>query len=197
MRAVPTPAGIAIDVDGARLRVPPGVRIDLGGIGKGLAADLVAEALVAAGAAGALVDVGGDLRATGASPDGEGWAVEVEDPLDPARTAVTLHFGDGGDVGVATSSTLGRRWSRADGSTAHHVVDAATGRSLDGPYVAATVVATRAWLADVGCKVVLAGDPWPLALGPVLPALAFDATGAVVELGGIDAWYASGGGCPT
>ena len=61
--------------------LPLGVTLDPGGIGKGFAADLTAAALVEAGAAGALVDVGGDLSATGCPPAAEGWAVTVPDPL--------------------------------------------------------------------------------------------------------------------
>ncbi len=40
--SVPGWAGIAIDEPGMRVRLPAGTRIDLGGVGKGLAADLVA-----------------------------------------------------------------------------------------------------------------------------------------------------------
>ncbi len=61
--AAPGFARIDVDVDGSRVRVPRDVRIDLGGLGKGLAADLVARGLVDRGARSALVSLGGDLRA--------------------------------------------------------------------------------------------------------------------------------------
>ena len=184
----PGPAGIVLDHERGCIQLPPGVRLDLGGIGKGLAADLVAEALVAQGAAGALVDVGGDLRATGAAPGGTGWLVEVEDPFDIARTLVTLGFADGTDVAVATSSVLGRRWWR-HGREVHHLVDPATGVSMHTAGVAATVVAPRAWLAEVAAKVVLAGDPWPAALGPPRPSLLVDASGRCRARDGIEAYF--------
>ena len=63
--STPSPGCGAITVDhlvGA-VRLPPGVAIDLGGIGKGYTADLVAADLLAAGARGVLVNMGGDLRA--------------------------------------------------------------------------------------------------------------------------------------
>lgn len=184
----PGAAGIVLDHEGGCIQLPPGVRLDLGGIGKGLAADLVAEALVAQGAAGALVDVGGDLRATGASPGGTGWLVEVEDPFDTARTLATLGFADGTDVAVATSSVLGRRWWR-HGREVHHLVDPATGAPMRTAGVAATVVAPRAWLAEVAGKVVLAGDPWPAALGPPRPSLLVDASGRCRARDGIEAYF--------
>lgn len=185
--AVPGPAGIVLDHAHGCIQLPAGVRLDLGGIGKGLAADLVAEALVAQGAAGALVDVGGDLRATGASPGGTGWLVEIEDPLDTARTLATLAFADGADGAVATSSVLGRRWWRR-GREVHHLVDPATGAPMRTAGVAATVVAPRAWLAEVACKVVLAGDPWPAALGSARPSLLVDAQGRCHARDGIEAY---------
>ena len=56
------------------------VEIDPGGIGKGLAADLVVELLLDEAARGALVNVGGDLRVEGTAPTGAGWVVAVTDP---------------------------------------------------------------------------------------------------------------------
>ena len=55
---------------GNRLTRTQYVTLDSGGIGKGLAADLVAESIVAAGAKGALVDLGGDIRAIGVDQHG-------------------------------------------------------------------------------------------------------------------------------
>ena len=56
---------IEVDDDAGTVRIPDGVGFDPGGIGKGLAADLVAEELVELGAAGVCVNVGGDVRVAG------------------------------------------------------------------------------------------------------------------------------------
>jgi thiamine biosynthesis lipoprotein len=61
-------AGIRIDAEAGTLTLPPGTRLDLGGIAKGYAADLLCAQLRAAGAAGACVNVGGDLRVSGTAP---------------------------------------------------------------------------------------------------------------------------------
>src|SRR5205823_3187293 len=109
----PLAAGAAgIEIDGDRVRLPAGVGFDPGGIGKGLAADLVVSEALAAGAAGACVNLGGDLRVAGEPPDGpSAWTVAVEHPASPEPVALLgLH-----DGAVATSTTLRRRWTAAAG----------------------------------------------------------------------------------
>lgn len=125
--------------------LPAGTVFDPGGIGKGLAADLVVATLLAAGAAGALVALGGDLRAAGTPPTGGGWTVAVDDPRFTADELMRVAVPGGG---VATSSPLRRRW-RTAGGEAHHLIDPATGRPAAPAVVAATVVAGEAWWAEV------------------------------------------------
>lgn len=179
-RPAPGCAGIAVDVDTGVVRIPAGVRIDPGGIGKGLAADLVATTLVADGATGGLVNIGGDLRVAGTAPPG-GWRIDVDLPA-LADTRFVLRSG-----GVATSSTHRRRWVR-DGHTQHHLIDPRTGAPATSPFVAATVVAGTAWHAEVLAKaVVLAGSV--TAAGRVLTAadagLLVDTDGQAHELAGL------------
>ena len=140
----PGPGGVLLDARARTVTLPAGVGIDPGGIGKGLAADIVSEELLQAGAEGALVSVGGDLRVRGAAPSGASWTVTVQDPYAPAREMARLALADGG---VATSSRLRRRWRRG-GRELHHLVDPATGRPADGAVDAATVVAGAAWWAE-------------------------------------------------
>ena len=130
------------------VHVPDGVRIDVGGIGKGVAADLVVEELLDRGAAGACVNVGGDLRVVGRAPTSEGWIVGVADPFFPERQVVRLALDEGA---VATSSRLGRRWWRG-GRPIHHIVDPTTGQPVESRVAAATVIAGRAATAEVLAK---------------------------------------------
>jgi thiamine biosynthesis lipoprotein len=139
-------ADIVIDPDGRTISLPAGARFDPGGIGKGLAADLVADELRSFGAVGVCVNVGGDLRVAGVAPDaGDAWAIALRDDPDDepvAHVAVA-------DGGVATTSRSRRRWTTADGIERHHVIDPATGRSARTPVVHATAIAADAWRAEV------------------------------------------------
>jgi thiamine biosynthesis lipoprotein len=125
-----------------------GVSIDLGGIAKGFAADLVAGEVLALGAGAVLVNVGGDLRCT-ARPDGIAWRIAVDDPFHPGTAIASVALGDGA---LATSTSTRRHWQveRADGTraTAHHIIDPATGQSALTDVAAVTVVASEAVWAE-------------------------------------------------
>jgi thiamine biosynthesis lipoprotein len=146
-RPAPGCAGIAVDAEASTVQLPRGVHFDPGGIGKGLAADLVASTLLDDGARGALVNVGGDTRVAGRPPP-DGWRIAADLP-GPAAVELALHSG-----AVATSSILHRRWGRA-GDTRHHLIDPATGAPATTPFVAVTVVAGGAWWAEVLTKAVM------------------------------------------
>jgi thiamine biosynthesis lipoprotein len=74
---VPGCSGIVVDHAGGTVTVPTGMRLDLGGIGKGRAADLTATLLAEAGALGAVVDLGGDVRTIGVAPEADQWVITV------------------------------------------------------------------------------------------------------------------------
>ncbi len=69
-----------IDIDGSQVTLHRGTTVDSGGVGKGLAADLAVEFALKAGALGALVEVGGDVRVGGVSPRSDSWRLAIEDP---------------------------------------------------------------------------------------------------------------------
>ncbi|HEX5946845.1 MAG TPA: FAD:protein FMN transferase [Acidimicrobiales bacterium] len=170
---VPGPAGIELDPQRSTVTLPAGARFDPGGIGKGLASDLVADALLEAGALGALVNLGGDLRAAGDAPDPEGWPVSLPDPLRPGHELARFSLRDGA---VATSSRLHRQWRTATGP-AHHLIDPTTGRSSTGDTVAVTVVADRAWRAEALTKALFLDGPHALDAHPDVHALVVTADG--------------------
>ena len=135
---------VQIDPATSSVFVPIGLSLDPGGIGKGFAADLVVTELLASGAGGALVSIGGDIAAAGQAPHPEGWHVHVEDPLRCPSIGLTIAVSDGG---IATSSTRSRRWLHG-GSEVHHIVDPATGEQSLTDLATATVVANAGWLAE-------------------------------------------------
>jgi thiamine biosynthesis lipoprotein len=147
------PGGITLDPTVGSVLVHAGTGFDPGGIGKGLAADLVTAELVERGAAGALVNVGGDLVARGSSPRPGGWSIDIEDPTSPDRRVARVLLRDGA---VCTSSRVKRRWRTTDGASVHHLLDPRTGRPYDSSLVAVTVVAGEAWWAEALTKAVFA-----------------------------------------
>ncbi|WP_327432896.1 FAD:protein FMN transferase [Streptomyces sp. NBC_01236] len=152
-RRAPGCAGIEIGDD--RVWLPPGVRLDLGGIGKGYAADLVAEELLAAGAAGACVNLGGDVRAAGAAPGADAWVIAVEDEAHPGSDLAWLALARGA---VATSTRLRRRWRRG-GQELHHLIDPVSGAPADTSLATVTVVAAETHWAEVLAKAALIAGP--------------------------------------
>lgn len=78
---------VHLDAISGAVDLPAGMGVDLGGVAKGCTVDRAACHLAPWGAA--LVDAGGDMRAT-APPDGEPWPIAVQDPFDPARDLMVL-----------------------------------------------------------------------------------------------------------
>lgn len=149
--AAPAPGCAGIEIDHDRVRLPEGVRLDLGGIGKGYAADLVAAELLHWGAEGACVNLGGDVRAAGRAPGPGGWTVAVDDHLRPGKDLSWVALADGA---VASSTRLRRRWQQA-GREMHHLIDPRTGRPAESSVAAVTVVAAQAHWAEILAKAAL------------------------------------------
>jgi thiamine biosynthesis lipoprotein len=141
---------ITVDPKTHTVTFGPTTGFDPGGIGKGLAADLVAEEMVKHGAIGALVAIGGDIRCIGQGPADGGWVIAVGDTVAgvPNKT-VALHEG-----AVASSTSRRRRWTctTARGiNDVHHLLNPATGRPAASAANFVTVIAARCsdaeWLA--------------------------------------------------
>lgn len=145
---VPSPQEIVMLKGTNTIIMPPGLSIDPGGIGKGLAADWVTNFLVTNGALGAMVNLGGDLRVMGQAPSSDGWVISIPDPQVEGDELVRFKLEDGA---VATSSRLKRRWQSSDGE-AHHLVDPATGRPMVSDVVVATAIAATGWQAEAFTK---------------------------------------------
>jgi thiamine biosynthesis lipoprotein len=130
----PVPAGGGVRIDGYHIELDAGVRIDLGGIGKGYAAERAAEPLATAGPC--LVNAGGDIATRGGS-----WPVGVA----TGDGTLTLELSGSG---LATSGRDRRAWRRG-GSALHHLIDPSTGASAASDVLRITVVAADAVDAEV------------------------------------------------
>ena len=134
------------------MRRPPGVRIDSGGTGKGLAADAVAHSLRRYSRF--VVDCGGDVRIGGPAAEAEPYEVEVEHPMTRER-AHLLYVGSGG---IATSGMNTRLWE-TDAGYAHHLLDPSTGEPAWTGLVGTTALAPTALEAETLAKAALLSGP--------------------------------------
>lgn len=172
-----------VELEGLRLSVPAGMVLDLGATAKAWAADrcacLVAESLGGA----ALVSLGGDLRVAGGEVDD--WTILVQDGPDEPASLISL----GTARGVATSSILGRSWTRWN-QRMHHVLDPVTCRPAPEVWRSVTVAAGSCLTANTMTTAALVkgvGAPLMLRDGG-LPSRLVRADGHVTTLNG---WPAS------
>jgi FAD:protein FMN transferase len=136
--------------DGVLVRTP-GVRIDSGGLGKGLFADIAAERL--ASHAAFAVDCGGDLHLGGAQRARR--TVEITSPFDHS----VLHTFEVAGGGVATSGIGKRSWLDESRAPAHHLLDPGTGRPAFTGIVQVTALAPSAVEAETLAKAALLSGP--------------------------------------
>jgi thiamine biosynthesis lipoprotein len=152
----------------------PDLHLDHGAIAKGYGVDRATDALRARGVQHAIVTVGGDLFALGASPEGEPWTVGIRSPHDRHALAATLRVSD---RAVATSGDY-ERFFRWRGMRYHHLIDPATAAPRRTPFHSATVLASRCMDADAASTSVF-GLPRDAAL---VIARRLDASAEVIPL---------------
>ena len=158
------------------LRMSAGMQIDFGGYGKEYAADRAAEVCLRHGVASGLVDLGGDVRIVGPTPDGKSWSVGIRDPRRPRGALVSLDLEAGG---IATSGDY-RRYMVVDGKRYSHLLDLRTGWPVSG-LTSVSVVAARCLVAGTASTIAMLkgadGAAWLDGLG--LPNLRVDVRGVV------------------
>jgi thiamine biosynthesis lipoprotein ApbE len=192
VRAVPGWRQVEFDQLSRRLRLPAGVRLDLGATAKAWVADRAAARISAGLGCGVLVSLGGDIAVSGQAPDG-GWRIRVQDisgppdepPTGPS-TVVAVHTG-----GLATSSIAARRWRRG-GDVLHHILDPRTGLPAPAVWRTVSVAAASCTDANIASTAAIirgrAAPAWLIGLG--LPARLVADDGHVQTCGG---WPTEGG----
>ena len=140
---------VAVDEAAGVVRRPPGVQIDTGGTGKGLAADLLAARL--RGTDRFAIDCGGDIRVGGVRTGERPFEVLVRHPL-TGEPLDRLRLTSGG---IATSGLDVRLWRDAHGRPAHHLLDPSTGRPAWTGLIGATALAPTALEAETLAKTAL------------------------------------------
>jgi FAD:protein FMN transferase len=128
-----------------RARKHADMRFDLNGIAKGFGVDRLTEVADQHGIKAGLFAIDGELRAVGAQPDGQGWAIAVEKPDLIARTPHSIL--ELQDVSVATSGDY-RHWVEVGGHRLSHTMDPHLGMPLRQSAGSVTVIAKDCMSAD-------------------------------------------------
>ncbi len=137
--------GIRVDTIRRRVTLPVGIKLDFGGIAKGMAVDAALERLRSSGMSPAMVNAGGDLAVMGYSPGSEQWPIAV--PGREQYWTIPLHHG-----AVATSGIAHRHWWQGQ-TLRHHLPDPRTGLPAQSDLWSVTVVTDRCEQAEVAAKV--------------------------------------------
>jgi thiamine biosynthesis lipoprotein len=174
-----------VTLTGRRLRMPAGVRLDLGATAKAWAADRAARAVSARFGVGALVALGGDIATAGPAP-ANGWQVLVQDGVNEPATTVGLAAGlDEGPAGLATSSTVSRSW-RNGTRAVHHILNPASGLPAEPVWRTVSVSAGSCLEANTfSTAAIVSGQDAPARLrASGHPARLVAADGTVLTLNG-------------
>lgn len=135
--------------------LPPGMEIDLGGIGKEYAVDRVFSLLAGMTDAALLVNFGGDLRARGPRRDGSAWQIGIETPDQESTAADSLSLVNGA---LATSGDA-RRFLLHDGMRYSHILNPKTGWPVHGGPRSATLLAADCVQAGMLATLTLLAGP--------------------------------------
>ncbi|WP_297527289.1 FAD:protein FMN transferase [Thiohalobacter sp.] len=143
-----------LELDGERVRSRnPAVQLDFGGFAKGYTLDEVIEALRREGAAHAVVNAGGDLRAIGRHGD-RPWRIGIRHPrADRVLGMIEVS----GDESVFTSGDYERGFE-IDGRRYHHIIDPRTGWPATGSQ-SVTVLHRSAAVADAAATALFVAGP--------------------------------------
>ncbi len=120
----------------------PEMRLDVGALGKGYAAEMIAQWLISEGVSGFVLDFGGNIRAVGEKPSGEGWRTGI---IDPDGSGYVRYF-DIKNTSVVTSGDYERYYTVAD-KRYHHIIDKDTLMPAEH-FASVSIVTESSALAD-------------------------------------------------
>ncbi|MCY6372661.1 FAD:protein FMN transferase [Clostridium ganghwense] len=147
--------------------------IDLGGIAKGYAADVLANVLKSKKIESAIINLGGNVYALGSKPNGKTWNIGIQNPFEPRGK----HLGilNINNKSIVTSGVY-ERFLEKNGKRYHHILSPFTGYPVENSLVSITIIADNSIDAD--------------GLSTTVFSLGLDAGRELVEsLDGIDAIF--------
>ncbi|MDQ6733396.1 MAG: FAD:protein FMN transferase [Nitrospirota bacterium] len=174
------------DAMGTAYLMLAGMRVDVGGIGKGFAADRAVEAMRAAGATGGVVALSGDIKTFGRMPDGETFLFGIQHPRKETTLLATIELHD---EAISTAGDYERFFER-DGVRYHHILDPRTLQPAR-ECQSVTVIAKEGVMADgLDTGIFVMGPKRGMELVERLPdveAVIVDRDGAILVSSGLKA----------
>ena len=157
--------------DGYSVALSDGTQLDLGGIAKGYAADVLRAQLEEEGVTSATLDLGGDVFVMGRKSDGTDWRIAVKNPAD---TESYLGVVSAADKFIVTSGVY-ERYFEENGVRYHHIIDPKTGSPAESGLVSVTVLCENgAWADALSTACFVLGTDGALALRNALSAQGTD-----------------------
>ena len=133
-----------VQLNGQEIRLPEGMEMDLGAVGKGYAGDLAASLVEEAGVTSALLNIGGNVQTVGSKPDGSKWRLAIRSPYGEGEVGVL----EVSDCAVVTSGNYERYFTGEDGKRYGHIIDPKTGYPVDNGLASVTIITDEGKMGD-------------------------------------------------
>ena len=134
-----------VEMNGLKVRLKNGAKLDLGGVAKGAIADEMGAFLRDRGVKSALIDLGGNILAVGKKPDGTDFRIGLQKPF--AERGELMAVADAADCTLVTSGSYERHFEK-DGEEYHHLLDSKTGYPAKSGLQSVTVIGEDSLTAD-------------------------------------------------
>ncbi|MCF7944064.1 MAG: FAD:protein FMN transferase [Spirochaetia bacterium] len=122
-----------------------GMVIDVGGIAKGYAADILRDLFISEGIEGAIINLGGNIQTVGSKPGGDPWRIGIQDPASPRGDyLMVISFTSGA---VVTSGTY-ERYFTVEGTRYHHILSTETGYPVENSIESVSILSEESFIAD-------------------------------------------------
>lgn len=132
-----------VQINENKIKVEENMMIDLGAIGKGYAGDAAIQIMKKNGIKSALMDLGGNVQALGAKPDGTEWTIGIKDPAGKGAVAAVKIK----DKAVITSGGY-ERYFTENGKNYIHIFDGKTGYPVENDLLSVTIVCDKGVYGD-------------------------------------------------
>ncbi|MFW6016688.1 MAG: FAD:protein FMN transferase [bacterium] len=133
-----------------------GMSLDLGGIAKGYAADLVKDIVKKHNIKSAYIDIGGNIYVIGNKVDNTPWNIGIQDPRrNRGNVMASIQLSD---KTIVTSGNY-ERYFIEDGETYHHILDTETGYPADSGIISASIISENSMEADALSTIVFMAKP--------------------------------------